>query len=92
MRRLSPITGADLGGLNVNGISGGTFAANMIGVGGDGAIYVGNLSTAANSNFKVSAGPTPPPPPPSPTTPPPVPPAWAIPSPSVAPDPTPVSS
>lgn len=53
VRRLSPITGADLGGLNVNGISGGTFAANMVGVGGDGAIYVGNLTTAANSNLKV---------------------------------------
>ncbi|MGE3310614.1 MAG: DUF4623 domain-containing protein [Limisphaerales bacterium] len=53
VRRLSPITGTDLGGLDVTGIAGGTFAANMVGVGGDGAIYVGNLSTAANSNFKV---------------------------------------
>jgi hypothetical protein len=64
VRRLSPITGTDLGGLNVSGIAGGTFAANMVGVGGDGAIYVGNLSTAANANFKVyrwsdaDAGPT----------------------------------
>lgn len=53
VRRLSPITGTDLGGLNASGISGGTFAASMVGVGGDGAVYVGNLSTAANSNFKV---------------------------------------
>lgn len=53
VRRLSPITGTDLGGLDVTGIAGGTFAANMVGVGGDGAIYAGNLSTAANSNFKV---------------------------------------
>lgn len=53
VRRLNALTGADLGGLNVTGIAGGTFAANMVGVGGDGAIYVGNLSTAAGTNFKV---------------------------------------
>ncbi len=53
VRRLSPITGTDLGGLDVTGIAGGTFAANMVGAGTDGAIYVGNLSTAATANFKV---------------------------------------
>jgi len=53
VRRLSPITGSDLGGLNVAGVSGGTFAANMVAVAQDGAVYVGNLSTAAGSNFKL---------------------------------------
>lgn len=53
VRRLDASTGADLGGLDVTGIAGGTFAANMIGVAGDGAIYVGNLSTSAAANFKV---------------------------------------
>jgi len=46
-------SGADLGSLNATGISGGTFPVNMVGVSDDGAIYVGNLSTAANANFKV---------------------------------------
>ena len=46
VRILDPFTGADLGGLNTNGISGGTFAVNMIAVANDGRIYVGNLSTA----------------------------------------------
>ena len=53
VRRLSPITGGDLGGLDVTGISGGTFAANMVAVSHDGVIYAGNLSTAAGTNFKV---------------------------------------
>ncbi len=53
VRILDPQTGADLGGLNVTGVAGGTFAANMVGVGGDGAIYVGNLTTSAASPFKV---------------------------------------
>ncbi len=53
VRILNPDTGADLGGLNVTGVSGGTFAANMVGVGGDGAIYAGNLTTSAASPFKV---------------------------------------
>ena len=38
-------TGADLGTLDVTGITGGTFALNAIGVGADGAIYAANLST-----------------------------------------------
>lgn len=53
IRRLSPITGTDLGGLDVTGISGGTFAANMVAVSRDGAVYVGNLSTAAGTHLKV---------------------------------------
>jgi len=53
VRRLNALTGADLGGLNMTGISGGTYAANMVGVAADGAIYVGNLKTATDTNFKV---------------------------------------
>jgi hypothetical protein len=53
VRVLDPLTGAETGSLNVTGITGGTFAINMIGVGGDGAIYAGNLSTSAAANFKV---------------------------------------
>lgn len=52
VRRLNPITGADLGGLDVTGIAGGTFAANMVAVAGDGVVYVGNLATGGG-NFKV---------------------------------------
>jgi hypothetical protein len=54
IRILDPLTGADLGGLNNSGISGGTFLVNAIGVGSDGAIYVGNLTTqSTTSPFKV---------------------------------------
>lgn len=53
VRRLNPLTGSDLGGLDVTGVSGGTFAANMVAVGLDGAVYVGNLTTAVGTNFKV---------------------------------------
>ncbi len=53
VRRLNPLTGSDLGGLDVTGIAGGTFAANMVAVGLDGAVYVGNLTTAVGTNFKV---------------------------------------
>jgi len=54
IRILNPSTGADLGGLDVTGISGGTFAVNAAAVGGDGAIYVGNLTTqSATTPFKV---------------------------------------
>lgn len=52
VRRLNALTGADLGGLDVTGIAGGTFAANMVGVASDGAVYVGNLSSPT-ANFKV---------------------------------------
>lgn len=54
VRMLDQLTGADLGGLNNAGISGGTFTVNAMGVGGDGAIYVGNLTVqSTTSPFKV---------------------------------------
>jgi len=54
VRILDPNTGADLGGLNNSGISGGTFAVNNMAVGGDGVIYVANLTTASSTTaFKV---------------------------------------
>lgn len=45
VRRLNPNSGADLGGLDVTGVSGGTFPVNVAAVGSDGAIYVSNLTT-----------------------------------------------
>ena len=53
VRILSGATGADLGGLDPTGITGGTFAVNQAGVTDDGAIYVANLSTTATAAFKV---------------------------------------
>lgn len=54
IRRLDSTTGADLGGLDVTGITGGTFAVNAVAVAGDGAIYVGNLTTSSSTSpFKV---------------------------------------
>ncbi len=53
VRILNANTGAGIGSLNMTGVSGGTFAINMIGVAADGAIYGGNLTIAANVNFKV---------------------------------------
>jgi hypothetical protein len=54
IRILDQTTGGDLGSLNNSGISGGTFAINTAGVGGDGAIYVANLTTqSTTSPFKV---------------------------------------
>src|SRR5689334_23201996 len=54
IRILDAVTGADLGALNNTGISGGTFAVNNIAVGGDGAIYVANLTTqSTTSPYKV---------------------------------------
>jgi hypothetical protein len=50
IRMLDPLTGADVGGLNTTGISGGTFVVNTIGVGGDGAIYVNNLTTQSTTS------------------------------------------
>ncbi len=58
VRVLHGATGADQGGFDVTGITGGTFAINMAGVGDDGAIYVANLSTSAASPFKVYAWPS----------------------------------
>jgi len=53
VRVLNGATGADLGGLDVTGVVGGTYAVNMVGVADDGAIYVGNLQVAATGNFKI---------------------------------------
>jgi hypothetical protein len=50
IRILDPLTGADLGGLNNAGITGGANAVNTIGVGGDGAIYVNNLTTQSTTS------------------------------------------
>ena len=49
IRILDPLTGLDLGSLNNTGISGGTFPVNNIAVGGDGIIYVANLTTQAST-------------------------------------------
>jgi autotransporter-associated beta strand protein len=54
VRILNSVTGADLGGLNNTGISTGTFVVNAAGVGTDGAIYVGNLTTQSTTTpYKV---------------------------------------
>lgn len=53
VRVLSGTTGADLGGLDVTGITGGTFVISMADCAADGAIYVANLSTSATTAFKV---------------------------------------
>jgi hypothetical protein len=49
IRILDQNTGADLGGLTTTGISGGTFTVSAAGVGGDGAIYVANLTTQSTT-------------------------------------------
>ncbi|HOX02926.1 MAG TPA: DUF4623 domain-containing protein [Candidatus Paceibacterota bacterium] len=47
-------TGADVGTMNITGISGGTFALNMISAGSDGVIYGANLTTDSSTTpFKV---------------------------------------
>ena len=53
VRVLDGDTGALVSSLDMTGVTGGTFAVNMIDVADDGAIYVGNLSTSAAANFKV---------------------------------------
>lgn len=54
VRILDALTGADLGGLNMTGVSGGTFALSQIAVGSDGAIYAANLTTQSTTTaFKV---------------------------------------
>jgi hypothetical protein len=54
VRILDQNTGADLGALNVTGVTGGTFAVNNAAIGGDGAIYVANLTIqSTTSPFKV---------------------------------------
>src|SRR5947207_1159673 len=44
VRILDGVTGADLGGLNVTGVTGGTNAVNQAAVSVDGTIYVANLT------------------------------------------------
>ena len=46
-------TGAQVGFLNVSGITGGTFALSCIGVADDGAIYAANLTTATPATYKI---------------------------------------
>lgn len=46
-------TGAQVGTLDVTGVTGGTFPLNMIDVDDQGVIYAANLSTSATSNFKI---------------------------------------
>jgi len=54
VRILNPQTGAEVGALDSRGITGGTFALNMLAAGGDGAIYAANLTgQATTSPFKV---------------------------------------
>ena len=54
VRILDAHTGADLGALNLGSgvVSGGTFDVNMVAVGGEGAIYVGNLAVGPDA-FRV---------------------------------------
>lgn len=54
IRILSGSTGADLGGLDPSGITGGTFPINMCAVADDGSIYVANLAV-----FNSTTNPTP---------------------------------
>lgn len=55
VRILNPLTGADLGFLDMTGVSGGARALVNLGVGADGAIYGANLQTALGDTapFKV---------------------------------------
>ncbi|HMS54236.1 MAG TPA: DUF4623 domain-containing protein [Fimbriimonadaceae bacterium] len=50
---LNGATGASISTLEVGGVTGGTFAGNMLGVAEDGAVYMANLSTSATSPFKI---------------------------------------
>ena len=47
---LNANTGADMFTLNTLGISGGTFALNLVGVADDGVVYAGNLARTANGD------------------------------------------
>lgn len=51
---IDPLTGASKGTLNMTGVTGGTFAINMISVDDDGRIYGGNLTTNSTSSpYKI---------------------------------------
>src|ERR1051326_465567 len=49
VRILDALTGADLGGLNMTGVSGGTFPVNNMGGGGGGATFVSDLTTTTTN-------------------------------------------
>jgi hypothetical protein len=57
VRILNAYSGLDVGSLNLGSgiVTGGLYPVNTVGVGGDGAIYVANMTTAApaNGNFRV---------------------------------------
>jgi hypothetical protein len=54
VRILDAVTGADIGALDVTGITGGTFALNKIVAGGDGVIYGTNLRTGTTATtYKI---------------------------------------
>jgi len=54
VKLLNAADGADLGTLDMTGVTGGTFAINMTGVAGDGFIYACNLSnTGTGAGFKI---------------------------------------
>src|SRR5436190_411567 len=55
VRILDPLTGGEVGSLNMTGVSGGTNPVNMAGVSADGSTYVNNLTIALNSTtpYKV---------------------------------------
>jgi hypothetical protein len=54
IRILDQTTGADLGALNLTGLSGGTFLVNAMATGTDGAIYAANLTVqSTTSPFKI---------------------------------------
>lgn len=50
---LNAATGDSLGKLDMTGVSGGTYALNMVRVAKDGAIYACNLANAAADQFKI---------------------------------------
>ncbi len=50
VRILDGTSGADLGALSTTGVTGGTFAINTVAAGGDGAIYISNLTTDASAS------------------------------------------
>ncbi|MBI2946273.1 MAG: DUF4623 domain-containing protein, partial [Verrucomicrobia bacterium] len=51
---LDAVTGAEVRTLNTDGVAGGTFALNMVGVTDDGVVYAANLSTSTTApNFKI---------------------------------------
>jgi hypothetical protein len=56
IRILDAASGADIGGLDMTGITGGTFVIDSIAVAADGVIYVGNLSLeSVGSPYKIYA-------------------------------------